>query len=579
MNSYTCPTPLTPPVARTLSVCLAASLAWLSGCSSSPSATSTASATASSAQVSSRPTATSFDVRTYGATGDGKTLDTAAINKAIEAAASAGGGTVRFPAGNYLSYSIHLKSNITLFLEAGSVIVGADSPAGGGPNAYDPPEANPAEFYQDFGHNHWHNSLIWGEDLQNVTIEGPGMIFGRGLTSGGKQKSPLPGEPRPPRIEPSEEEKRTIIPGPFKYPSPGDNLPSGLGNKAIALKNCRNVTLRDFTIFHGGHFGVLATGVDNFTLDNLKIDTNRDGMDIDCCRNVRVSNCSVNSPNDDGICPKSSFALGYNRPTENLTITNCYVSGYVEGTLIDGTRKRESGRGHPTGRIKLGTEGNGGFKNITISNCVFEYCRGLALEEVDGGPMEDIAITNITMRDIQNAPIFVRLGARLRGPEGTAMGTARRIKISNIVAYNTLFEQGILISGVPGTPIEDLTLSNIFIHFEGGGLAEHAARDVPEKEKDYPEPRNFGILPAYGLFARHVKNFQVDRIEFRYGKNELRPAIHLEDIDRAELEHVRAPHATDSATIVLKDVTGLTIRNSPGLPDSVRTEKISAEKL
>ena len=107
------------------------------------------------------------------------------------------------------------------------------------------------------------------------------------------------------------------------------------------MKNCRNVTLRDFSILHGGHFGILATGVDNFTIDNLRIDTNRDGMDIDCCRNVRVSNSSVNSPWDDAICLKSSFGLGFARATEMVTITNCFVSGnFEEGTLLDATYKR-----------------------------------------------------------------------------------------------------------------------------------------------------------------------------------------------------------------------------------------------
>src|SRR2546429_3318790 len=132
----------------------------------------------------------------------------------------------------------------------------------------------------------------------------------------------------------------------------------GVGNKAIALKLCRNVILRDFSILHGGHFAILATGVDNFTIDNLKIDTNRDGMDIDCCRNVRVSNCSVNSPFDDGICLKSCYSLGFARACENVTITNCQVSGYDEGTFLDGTYKREHKYGHggPTGRIKFGTE-------------------------------------------------------------------------------------------------------------------------------------------------------------------------------------------------------------------------------
>src|SRR5213592_2253514 len=128
-----------------------------------------------------------------------------------------------------------------------------------------------------------------------------------------------------------------------------------------------------------GWFAILATGVDNFTIDNLKIDTNRDGMDIDCCRNVRISNCTVNSPFDDGICLKSSYGLGSARAAENVTITNCQVSGYDEGTLLDGTFKRTvTYNGGPTGRIKFGTESNGGYQNVVVSNCVFDYCRGLA---------------------------------------------------------------------------------------------------------------------------------------------------------------------------------------------------------
>ena len=333
-----------------------------------------------------------FDVLRFGAAGDGKTVDTAAINRAIEEAASAG-GTVYFPAGNYLCYSIHLKSKVALYLEQGATIVAAD-PAPDASRSYDLAESNkPWEDYQDYGHNHWHNSLIWGEGLSDVSIYGPGLIWGKGL-SRGWGGGPVAEKP-------------------------------GVANKAIALKNCRNVLLRDFSILHGGHFGVLATGVDNLTIDNLKIDTNRDGIDVDCCRNVRISNCSVNSPWDDGICLKSSFALGYARATEMVTITNCLLSGsFEEGTLLDGTFKKfpDNEKVPRTGRIKFGTESNGGFKNITVSNCVFEGCRGLAIESVDGAIVEDVTCTNITMRNAVEAPIFMRLGARMRGPSSIACG-------------------------------------------------------------------------------------------------------------------------------------------------------------
>ncbi len=266
-----------------------------------------------------------------------------AINKAIDAAAAAGGGIVRFPAGSYLCYSIHLKSHITLSLDPGATIVAADAPAEGAGGGYDPPEPNAWDKFQDFGHSHWHNSLIWGEDLQNISIEGQGLIWGKGLSRGDRDAK----------------------------------LPAGVGNKSISLKNCHNVTLRDVSILHGGHFAILATGVDNLTIDNLKIDTNRDAIDVDCCRNVRVSNCSVNSPWDDGICLKDSYGLGFARSTDHVTITNCYVTGgYEEGTMLDATYKpfAPDFKVPRNGRIKFGTESNGGFRNITVSNCVIEKC-------------------------------------------------------------------------------------------------------------------------------------------------------------------------------------------------------------
>ena len=244
-----------------------------------------------------------FNAKSFGATGDGSTIDSGAINRAIEAAANAGGGTVYLPAGIYACYSIRLKSQVSLYLDQGCTVLAAPTPLRGmAAGGYD--EAEPQgdwEAYQDYGHNHWHNSLIWGESIHDFSILGPGLIWGKGLSRGHSDDTDLPDTTKP-----------------------------GVGNKAIALKNCYNVILRDFSILFGGWFGILATGVDNLTIDNLKIDTNRDGMDIDCCRNVRISNCTVNSPVDDGICPKSSYALGYARPTENLTITNCFVTGGYE---------------------------------------------------------------------------------------------------------------------------------------------------------------------------------------------------------------------------------------------------------
>jgi len=355
-----------------------------------------------------------------------------------------------------------------------------------------------------------------------------------------------------------------------------------VGNKSIALKNCHNVTLRDFSILHGGHFAILATGADNLTIDNLKIDTNRDGMDIDCCRNVRVSNCMVNSPWDDGICPKSSYALGSAKPTEFVTISDCYVSGcWEEGTLLDGTYKKFApdarGVGH-TGRIKFGTESNGGFRNITISNCVFEGCQGFALESVDGALLEDIAITNISMRDITSLPIFLRLGSRMRGPAGTPVGTLRRILISNIVCSNSAVRAASIISGIPGHVIEDVKLSNILIQHRGGGTAADAARQPAELENQYPEPGMFGATPSHGFYIRHVKGLEMTNVEITAETEDARPAFVLEDVQGCDFSRIKTPVNTAAGTFVLKQVEDFTLTNCKTAPDT-RLEKADQRKV
>lgn len=491
-----------------------------------------------------------YDVTVFGARGDGKTLDTAAINQAIAAAAAAGGGTVTFPAGTYLSYSIRLRSNVGLKLAPGCTLVAAEG------NGYDAAESNqPWESYQDYGHNHWHNSLIWGEQLHDVSISGPGMIWGRGLSRG---------EGPPPLAE-----------------------TPGVGNKSIGLKNCRNVVLRDFSILHGGHFGILATGVDNLRIENLEIDTNRDGMDIDCCRNVHISHCSVNSPWDDAIVLKSSYALGFARSTEMVMISDCLVTGgYEEGTLLDGTfkhfdphRKLEPyAEEWRTGRIKFGTESNGGFKNITIANCVFDSCHGLAVESVDGAQVENIAITNLTMREIYDAPIFIRLGSRMRGPTGAAVGVIRRVLISNVVCTNAASPICSIISGIPGHKVEDVRLSNIVIEHEGGGTAKQARIRVPEKEGEYPDPDMFGPMPAHGFFLRHVRGIDMDGIQIMTRNRDERPAFVLEDVEIANFTRPQVPVVAGVPLYTLSGVEHFRLRDSAQLPD-MNLEQVAHQEI
>jgi polygalacturonase len=495
-----------------------------------------------------------FDVRTYGATGTGKTLDTPAVNAAIDAAAAAGGGTVVFPAGTYLCFSIRLRSDVHLYLSQGSTILAAASPLPGATTGemggvYDPAEPKTTyDAYQDYGHNHWHNSLLWGENLHNLSITGPGLIFGKGLSFGGR----VQGEPR------------------GDYPIYRAEQP-GVGNKAIALKNCRNLLFRDFSILKGGHFGLLLTGVDNLTIDNLTIDTDRDGIDVDCCKNVHISNCTVNSPWDDGICPKSSFALGYARPTENVTITGCTVTGYYElGSVLDGSFKvfAADQKVPRTGRIKCGTESNGGFKNIAVSNCVFEGCNSLSLESEDGALCEDITISNITMRNMIYGPLFFRLGARLRGPkETTRVGTMRRILVSNIVSYNSEATSCNILSGVPGYPIEDVKISSFYMAHQGGIGPEQAKLVPPEEIQKYPDPGMFGPMPAQGFFLRHIRNLEMSHVEVAPLTKDGRPSFVLEEVERADFLAITAP--TMPAAFALRKATDVRVHLSRAAKDAV----------
>ena len=466
-----------------------------------------------------------YNIRAFGAAGDGKKLDSPAVNAAIAACANAGGGTVFVPAGSYLCGSIHLTNNIHLYLDAGATILGAPQSL----KAYDPAEPFDGPAYQDGGHTYFHNSLIWGEDLTNISITGPGMIHGGGLT------------------------KRDKAVGKGAVEE---------GDKAIALKRCRHVLLRDFTIFHGGHFAVLATGCDDMTIDNVTMDTNRDGLDIDCCRNVMVSNCRINSPFDDGLCPKSTYALGKPVITENLTIVNCQVSGFEEGTLLDSTMKPSRVK---NGRIKFGTESNGGFRNVTVANCTFRQCRGLALEEVDGGIMENITINNLTMIDVAQYPIYITLGRRNRGPEGTPVGKARNILISNVIASGIEPMSGIQITGLPGYDVEGVRLENIRLMFKGGGTKEQAARVPPELDKGYPEPSKIGVMPAYGLYARHVRDLELANIRLSFEQDDLRPALVCSDVKGLEIDDLKAQVADGVPAAAFEGVEQLVVRNSPAL--------------
>jgi polygalacturonase len=261
-----------------------------------------------------------------------------------------------------------------------------------------------------------------------------------------------------------------------------------------------------------------------------------------------------------------------------VTISDCLLSGgYEEGALLDGTFKLfpTDAKVPRTGRIKFGTESNGGFKNITVSNCVFEGCNGLAIESVDGAIIEDVCVSNLTMRNLVGAPIFLRLGARMRGPAGVPVGAIRRVTLSNIVCMNAPSPKICsIVTGIPGHSIEDLKLSDITILHQGGGTAADAASSLAEKEKDYPEPNMFGATPAQGFFLRHVSGVEMSGIKIQAAQDDVRPAFALHDVRRADFRFIKVP-AGNSPALVLNDVKDFTIAGSKPVPN---TELESADR-
>lgn len=469
-----------------------------------------------------------------GAFADGRSLAHGAINAAIAAMHQRGGGVVELPAGRFLCFSIRLLSGVRLHLGEGAVIEAADPARHGG--TYDLPEDNGPQFYQDFGHSHWRNSLIWAIGQHDIAITGPGRIEGRGLTRNG-----------PGSLWRAQAGERPLSMAAMSEAEVGALEQShaamqGLGNKAIAFRECRNVELSGFTIAGGGHFAILATGCTDMAIRHLSIDTERDGIDLDCVARCVVEHCRVNSPNDDAIVVKTSLGLGRLAPSEDIAIRRCTVSGYDLGTMLDGTRGRTQqfapDRDKVTGRIKIGTETNGDIRRVTIEDCHFERSRGLAIECVDGAAVEDIAARRLTMQEVTTAPIFLRLGARLRGPEGTRIGALRRVEISQIRAEGIHHEFPTVIAGLPGHPVEQVVLRDIDLGFDGGGTAQDAARQPPQVPSAYPEPSMFGVLPAWALWMRDVQHVTIERFTARHAGNEARPPVIVQDAQGLNLREM-----------------------------------------
>lgn len=354
-----------------------------------------------------------FPVTDFGAAESAQpTVNTAAFNRAIKAAAAAGGGTVMVPKGTFLTYTILLQSNVNLFLEEGAVVAAArtdilhsyEKQNGEGGN-YAEPEVNPYLGLQDHGHSYFANSLVYGADLENI------MIYGNGLFTGG-------------RFDETTGLLEYVLQGGDPM-EPVDRKDKGhrgewFGNKGLALVRCKNIVFQDFSVTIGGHFAIITEGCENLYVNNILVDTTRDAFDIDCCKDVTVRNTVCNSLTDDGLCLKASFGAGIFKPLENVLIEDCEVSGYDAGSVYAGEYTRDKlialDRCGPTGRVKFGTEATCGYHRVTIRRVRFDRSRGFCMEATDCSSLTDVIFEDCLLDNISSSPIFIRAGERGRFP-------------------------------------------------------------------------------------------------------------------------------------------------------------------
>ena len=454
----------------------------------------------------------------YGAKPDGLTLSTKAIQQAIDDVSSAGGGTVYAPPGVFLVGGLELKSRVTLYLEAGCVLLGSTSI---GDYDYHPgPQIK-------FGTNGYH--LLFARNADDVSLCGPGAIDGQGETYWQAKVNRALNAPS--------EAWRDILSQHYEAKD-DSHRPSPM----VEFVQCRNVRISGVTLKNSPSWTLRPVGCDTVVIDgirirNPKIGLNTDGIDITCSQNVMVSNCDI-ATGDDAICLKSENPYGDLLSTKNVTITNCVLNG---------------GNG-----LKLGTASHGAFENIVFSNSVIyadsnsplntRCVGGIDIEVVDGGTADGIVISNIRMQNVW-APIFVRLGARQRRA-GTFL---RNVLIENVDATGAIITSSI--TGVPGLRPSDITVSNCRIRTDEQGQAEWFRREIPEVPDQYPEAWMMGRLPAYGFFIRHADRVRLRNVECITDKADGRPAIvcsDAKDLILAGLE-LTAP-AGNAAPVELESV-------------------------
>lgn len=434
-----------------------------------------------------------FFVTDYGAVADGVTLCTESVQRAVDDCASNGGGTVVFPCGNYVLSTVFIRSNVHIRFQDGTVILGASF------DDYASEEKIDYPLYQDSSHSYFHCSMFVGIDCNHISLCGNAVIDMRSFW-----------------------DEKGVRGKAIKH----------RGAKCLALKNCSDVTLQDFSVLNATDLAVYFAGCNDVTVSGLHLKVYIDGISPDNSKNVVISNCDIEA-GDDALVFKSSYTLNRLDYCQNIKVDNCKLKSRCNA-------------------IKFGTETNGGFYGISISNTDICDTRiaGIAIESVDGATVDGIAITNVTMSNV-NVPFFVHLGDRLRGPQGSAIGTIRNVTLENIsaggpyhdydiMAWNydsfkagdfhqdprvfgiaenfdgttptNLWQMSSNVCGLVGHRLENIVFRNVNMQLVGG--VQEYCSDVTEKPLDYPEAYVYGrILPSKGIFFRHIDGLTLDNVK------------------------------------------------------------------
>jgi len=458
----------------------------------------------------------------YRADRSGRMLSTGSIQRAIDDVFKAGGGTVQIPPGTFLTGRIDLRSRVTLYLERGGTLLGSTAI-----RDYASPETG------DTDERH----LIFAKDAEDVTITGPGRIDGQGPSFWEPSGQP-PSAP--------DEQWHAVASHDLKPKA------SGRPSPMLYFVSCRQLRIKDVQIENSPGWTVNAVNCDDVVIQGIAIRNpidgpNTDGIDLTGCQNVVVTHCSVET-GDDAVCLKSINPFGPEpRLIKNVRVTNCSLITCCNG-------------------FKLGTDSAGGFEDITFSDSVVQnkdvpfkdrVISGIALEVVDGGWIDGVTVSGIRMQRTR-APIFIHMGNRQRLREHHGL---RNVRIDDVQASDALLASSI--TGLPGTYAHDISLSNIRVNTSLACRPDWVERPVPEKPTQYPEAWMFGMLPASGLYARHVRNLHLSHIEMDATAGEERPTMVFDDVIGATVAELSStPVSGKKPVIELTDCREIQIENS-----------------